>query len=84
MEITFSQIEFWSIDRASIVFNAKVHGKTIQCIVPQEFLTAPFAEPLTEKEARERFRSRRSEIETILRDRISAGDYDSIGEIVVT
>jgi hypothetical protein len=86
MKITFSATESWSYDRASIVFHARADGTTVRCIVPQEFLTAPFAKRLDEEEARTLFHARRSEIESLLQARIQAeafGAFDSPGEIIL-
>jgi hypothetical protein len=83
MQITFSPTESWSFDRESIVFHARAEDKTIRCIVPHEFLTAPFAKKVTEEEARTMFHDRRSEIESLLQKRIQAGVFDSPGEIIL-
>lgn len=83
MQITFFPTESWSFDRESIVFHASADGKAIRCIVPQEFLTAPYVKKLTEEEARTMFHDRRSEIESLLQVRIQAGAFDSPGEIIL-
>jgi hypothetical protein len=83
VQITFSPTVSWSFDRESIVFYARAEGKAIRCIVPQEFLTAPFAKQLAEEQARTMFGDRRSEIESLLQARIQAVVFDSPGEIIL-
>jgi hypothetical protein len=83
MEITFFPKEIWSFDRESILLAAKVDGKSVVCVVPQEFLTTPYTRTLEEEEARELFLRRRSEIESLLSEQIRKGAYDSSGEIIL-
>jgi len=83
MNITFSPRQFWDIDQKSIVFHANADGKQIQCVVPQEFLTAPLVENLSEEEARQLFCERRGEIASRLRDEIHEQGLDCLSEIVL-
>jgi hypothetical protein len=83
MRITFSPSEIWSFDRESIIVYANADGKPIKCIVPQEFLTAPFAKQLSEAEACKLFSDRRLEIEGRLKNMIEAGVIDQSGEVIL-
>jgi len=83
MQVTFSPRESWSFDRESVIVYADADGKPVKCVVPQEFLTAPFAKRLSEAEARKLFTDRRPEIEGQLRKMIEAGALDANGEAVL-
>jgi hypothetical protein len=79
MQIAFSPTEFWDFDRDSIIWHARVDGRPIRCVLPQQMLTFPFAYPPAEETARMAFRKRRSEVEVKLRERLLHGDFDSPG-----
>lgn len=88
MEITFSEKAFWNGDREGVVFYASAHNKRIRCIVSYAFLTDPVRESPTEERALELFRTRRSEIESIVQARIERNateksDRDSVDEIMI-
>ena len=83
MDITFSRSVSWHFDSDSISFHAVADTKRITCIVSQEFLTAPVVRLLSEPEALELFKTRRSEIESIIRKRIEKNAFDSPGKIVI-
>jgi hypothetical protein len=83
MKITFSPVMEWSMLRGSILLHANADGKSIRCVVPQEFLTAPYVEPLDDENARAIFHKRKSEIEACLEARIHEGSFDPNGEIIL-
>ena len=69
MKINFSPEVTWSDDRMSVLLHAHADGKSIRCVVAQEFLTAPYAERLSGEKARVIFHERKSEIEVRLEAR---------------
>lgn len=83
MKITFSPAMEWCKRRESILLDARAEGKLIPCVVPQEFLTAPYAEPLDGEKALAIFHKRKSEIQAFLEARIHEGSFDPDGEIIL-
>jgi hypothetical protein len=83
MDVTFFDQVFWSFERESIVVHGRADGKPVRCVVPMEFLTAPFVESLSEGQARSIFDTRRSEIESKLRECIAHGSSNSPSEIIL-
>jgi hypothetical protein len=83
MQITFSPRESWSFERDSIIVFARADGKPVQCVVSQDFLTAPRVEIPDEEKALTLFRARRSQIEGLLKKRIEAGAFNPAGEVVL-
>jgi hypothetical protein len=81
------QIEFstpsWSFDRESVIVSATADSRPVRCIVPMEWLTAPYAQRLDESSALALFDERSDEIETALRERITAGAFTSPGEVIL-
>jgi len=87
MDITFSK-EWWDVDRDSVVFHASFENKRIRCVVTYAFLAKPYSDFPREEKALELFRTRRSEIESIIQDRIEKNaiernPLDSVEEIVL-
>jgi hypothetical protein len=78
MDIKFSR-ELWNFERESIVFHATLGKTSIRCVVTDGFLRAPLAgsAPLTEENGLELFRTRRSEIESLIRDRIWKNAFEN-------
>ncbi len=49
MHVVFSATEFWDFGRDSIILLARVEGRPVRCVVPQEMLTSPFVYPPAEE-----------------------------------
>jgi hypothetical protein len=67
MEIAFSPTQEWNIERISLIWPVQISGRTVRCVIPQDYLTAPMCLPPHESHARSQFNARRAEIEFALR-----------------
>ena len=85
MDIVFSEKKAWDSGRESVIFHARFEKKRVRCVVTNGFLMAPLAgsAPLTEEKALELFETRRSEIDSIIRDRLekNAIEQNAVGSM---
>jgi hypothetical protein len=83
MKIEFSPHARFFEDRESVLVNANVDGKTVLCVVPQEYLTAPHVQKLDEQTALRLFQESRGLIESDLRARIERRAFEADGAVIL-